>query len=811
MLVALALLLDPAPDDAVVLLPREVRLHGPAARQTLLLERMSGDLALGPAPGVVFESSDPAVVRIEAGAAVPVGNGRAAITARSGGRSSTSTVVVSDLDRPFSRSFRNHVQPLLVRFGCSTGACHGAAAGKNGFKLSLRGYDDEGDHRAITRHALGRRVDLADPGRSLLLRKATGAVEHKGGVRFDPASREYAVLAEWVAAGCPGPRDDDPRIERIEVLPARVRLAPGQEQPFLVLARFSDGSVFDATPWAKWTGSDSSVAVPDDAGRVKVTGRGEGAVTAWFLQKIAVATVTVPYENRTAEEVFAKAPRANFIDDLVLAKLKELDLPPSPPAADGEFLRRAHLDTIGVLPTPDEVRAFLADPATDKRERLVDRLLVRPEFADYWAYKWSDLLLVSSRALPRPTMWAYYAWVRNRVAANAPWDRVVRELVTASGGTIENGAASFYLLHDDPTEMAETVSQAFLGMSIQCAKCHNHPMEKWTNDQYYAFANLFARVRSKSSPRAGNSVVFAAAEGELLQPSTGRPRPPAPLDGASVSLDAPGDRRELLADWLVSPENPYFSRSIANRIWANFLGSGLVEAVDDMRKTNPPSNPALLDALAGHLAKHRFDLKALMRAILTSETYRRSSAPLPGNAADRRFYSRHLPRRLMAEVALDALSQATGVPTRFVEESRNENRKNGAEFPVGLRALQLPDSKTDDPFLKAFGRAERLLTCECERTSVPSMSQALHLSNGDTLNEKLRSKEGRIPRLLAAATSPGKIVEEAYLASLSRFPSDAEREAVLKILAAAPEAERREAVEDLFWGLLSSKEFLFNH
>jgi hypothetical protein len=809
--VLLALLLVLGADDAVVLLPREVRLHGPAARQTLVLERMVGDLALGPAEGAVFESSDPAVVRLEGSAAVPVGNGRAVITARAGGRSSTSAVLVTDFDRPFSRSFRNHVQPVLARFGCSTGACHGAAAGKNGFRLSLRGYDDEGDFRALTRHALGRRIDPADPGRSLLLLKATGAVEHKGGVRFEPSSREYAVVAEWIAAGSPGPRADDPRIERIEVLPARVRLAPGASQPLIVLARFSDGSVFDATPWAKFTGSDSTVAVPDDHGVVKVTGRGEGAVTAWFLQKIAVASVAVPYENGTPDDVFARAPRANFIDDLVLAKLKELDLPPSPPASDGEFLRRAHLDTIGVLPTADEVRSFLADSGADRRARLVERLLARPEFTDYWAYKWSDLLLVSSRGLSRPTMWAYYAWVRNRVAANAPWDSMVRELVTATGGTIENGAASFFLLHDDPTEMAETVSQAFLGMSIQCAKCHNHPMEKWTNDQYYAFANLFARVRSKSSPRAGNSVVFAAAEGELIQPVTGRPRPPAPLDGEPIALDAPGDRRLRLADWLVSPENPYFSRSVANRVWANFLGSGLVEAVDDMRKTNPPSNPALLDALADHLAKHRFDLKQLMRAILTSETYRRSSVPLPGNAADRRFYSRTYPRRLMAEVALDALSQVTGAPTRFVEEARNENRKNGVEFPLGLRALQLPDSKTDSAFLKAFGRAERLLTCECERSSAPSMSQALHLSNGDTLNEKLRAKDGRISKLLEAGTPPERIVEEAYLAAFARFPSDAERSKILAVLAAAPEAERREAVEDLYWGLLSSKEFLFNH
>ncbi|HEX7901140.1 MAG TPA: DUF1549 and DUF1553 domain-containing protein [Planctomycetota bacterium] len=804
----IALLCVLAAQEDVVLYPREIRLHGPASRQTLLLERTRGTTAVGPADGAAYASSDLRVVVIENGAAVPVGDGTATITARAGGRTSTSPVKVTDMGRPFARSFRNHVQPVLARYGCSSGACHGAAAGKNGFKLSLRGYDEEGDHKALTRHALGRRVDLEDPGRSLLLLKATGAVAHKGGVRFAPSSREYDVLGEWIAAGCPPPRADDPRVSRIEVLPPHAELKPGQDQPVLVLAHFTDGSVFDATPWAKYTGSDSSVAVPDEAGRVKVTGNGEGAITAWYLQKIAVASITVPYANQVPAEVFAKAPRANFIDDLVLAKLKELDLPPSPPCSDAEFLRRAFLDATGTLPTADEARAFLADPAPDKRDRLIEALLARPEYVDYWTYKWSDLLLVSSRTLSKPAMWAYFAWVRNRVAANTPWDAVVRELVTATGGSMETGAAAFYLLHDDPTEMAENVSQAFLGMSIQCAKCHNHPMEKWTNDQYYAFANLFSRVRHKATPRAGNAVVFAASEGELIQPVSGRPQPPTPLDGTPVAFDAPGDRRHALADWLVSKDNAYFARSIVNRVWANYMGVGLVEAVDDMRKTNPASNEKLLDALAAHLAEAKFDLKALTRAILRSQAYQRSSRPLPGNAGDKRFYARFYPRRLMAEIALDALSQATGAPTTFVEDLRNANQKGGA-LPSGLRALQLPDSKTDSYFLKAFGRADRIQTCECERSNAPSMSQALHLSNGDTLNEKLRAKGNRIEKLLAS--SPETIVEEAYLASVSRLPTDAERRKILDVLAGAKETERREAIEDLFWGLLSSREFLFNH
>jgi hypothetical protein len=808
-MIALLLALSLAQDGAT-LFPAEFTLDGPASRQTLLLESVRGGLYTGALKeGTVYASSDPAVVRIDGAIAIPVGNGKATITATNGGRSSSAKVTVVDMGKPSDHSFRNHIQPILARFGCSSGACHGAAAGKSGFKLSLRGYDNEGDYAQLTRHALGRRINLVEPGRSLLLLKPTSAVPHKGGLRFGTDSREYAVLSEWIAAGAPGPKKSDPIIDRIEIVPPHVVLRPGAEQQILVRAHFSDGSIQDATPWAKYTASDSSVAVPDDEGRVKVTGNGEGSITAWYLSKIAVATVTVPYSNELAPDTFTKAPRRNFIDELTLSKLKELNLPPSPRSKDAEFLRRAHLDAIGVLPTVEETRAFLADTAADKRDRLIESLLARPEFVDYWTHRWGDLLLVSSKRLPAPLMWAYHAWIRNQVAANTPWDRFAREIVTARGGTIENGAGGFFVLQDDPTEMAETVSQAFLGMSIQCAKCHNHPMEKWTNDQYYAFANLFARVRAKTGHRAGNTVIFNASEGELIQPLTNRPRAPQPLDGTAIAFDDPRDRREPLADWLTSPENPYFSRAIVNRVWANYLGRGLVEAVDDMRKTNPASNDLLLTALADHLAKQKFDLKALMRTILQSETYQRASQSLPGNATEKRFYSHYYPRRVMAEVALDALSQVTGAPTEF--HQAGERGRAGFAYPVGWRALQLPDTNIDSYFLKSFGRPDRIITCECERTAAPSMSQALHIANGDTLNQKLKAKKNRIEQLLDAKTSDEKLVEEVYLAALSRFPGDTEKAKLLALLTESKDAGKREVVEDLYWGILSSKEFLFNH
>jgi hypothetical protein len=712
----------------------------------------------------------------------------------------------------FQWSFRNHVQPVLAKAGCSSGACHGAAAGQGGFKLSLRGYDDEGDWRTITRGALGRRIVLSDPARSLLLLKPTAAVPHKGGKRFDVDSLEYKILSEWIAAGTPPPKSDDPRITKLEVSPAHATLKPGASQQLIVHARFSDGSIQDVTRWVKYTDANAAVTQVDDQGKVAVMGFGEGAITAWYLSRIAIATVTVPHTNQVAPEVFARAPRRNFIDDLVLEKLRELNLPPSPRCTDEEFIRRAFIDTIGTLPTATEVRAFLAGgERNSQRDRLIESLLQRPEFVDYWSYKWSDLLLVGSERLRPAAMWSYYNWVREGVAANLPWDKFVREILTAQGSTLENGAANFYALHEDPSNMAETTTQAFLGMSINCAKCHNHPMEKWTNDEYFGFANLFARVRAKSGSADGEKIIFAASAGDINQPLRGRPQKPKPLDAAPIDLNNPSDRREALAAWLTSRENPYFSRSIANRVWANFLAVGIVEKVDDLRVTNPASNEQLLSAVASYLADQRFDLKALMRAILQSETYQRSSESLSENAADQRFYSRYYPKRLMAEVLLDAYSQVTGVSTEFRVDLRNENRGLGDKYPSGWRALQLPDTRIASYFLGTFGRPDRLKTCECERTAEPSMSQVLHIANGETLNKKLAAKENTITRLIAAKTPDAEIIQEAYLVCFARLPASAEKEKLMATLQATPEKDRRIVVEDIYWALLSTREFLFNH
>ena len=788
----------------LVLLPGDLRLPSTESRQRLVAQWRAGDQFLGQARSATYRSSDEKVVRIEDGVAVPVNNGQAMITAEQSGHVASATVTVTGQEEPHTWSFRNHVESVLSKSGCNGGACHGARAGQKGFRLTLFGFDVEADHAYLTRQARGRRIVPTDPGRSLILTKATGLIPHKGGVRFDPQSLEYRVLAEWIAQGAPPASDQDPLIERLEVLPSDSLQETGAEQQLLVRAHFSDGHVEDVTRWAKYTSLNSSVANVSDRGLVEITGEGEAAIKVWYLNINQLASVRVPFAVDANRNELAGAQHSNFIDGLILEKLASLNIPPSPVCDDPTFIRRLYLDTIGVLPTADEVERFLNDPAPDKRNRLIDELLARPEFVDYWAYKWSDLLLVSSQHLRPDAVNAYYKWVHEQVARNTPWDEFVRQLVTASGSTLENGAANFYAIHQSPDLMAETVSQAFLGLSINCAKCHNHPLEKWTNDQYYAFANLFARVQAKgwggnAAAGDGNRIIFADVRGDLIQPSTGRPQPPQPLDGEAIPLDSPDDRRLALSDWLTSPENPYFTRSITNRVWANFFSVGLVETVDDMRLTNPASNEELLTALSRYLVENRYDLRQLMRLILQSSAYQRSSFATELNAEDERHYARYYPRRLPAEVMLDAISHVTGVPTEF------------ASYPKGTRALELPESGVESYFLSTFGRPERIITCDCERSDEPSMTQALHLLNGDTVNQKLRAEGNRVAQLLDQGLPAKQMVEELYLSSLSRYPTAEELDQLLSLLQDAPSDERRQAWEDLFWSVLTSREFLFNH
>ena len=806
-------------EDTVRLLPAEVTLNGIEAVHGVIAERFAGDEAVGPVDATAkLVSDNPGVVKVEGMKLIPVSDGTAVI--RLEGATSDSTtqkVTVTGMTEPFSWSFRNHVEPVLARQGCNSGACHGALAGKGGFRLSLRGYDPDRDYFTIVEQQLGRRVELAEPASSLLLTKPTMAIPHKGGLKLQPESWHYRVVAEWIAAGAPAPSENDAHIEKLEILPERTTLKAGLVQPLLVRAWYTDGRVEDVTQLVKFTSSNEAVSSVDENGNVTVIGPGEGAITAWFSSKIVIARVTVPYEQTIDPTEFTAAGRRNFIDELVLQQLRRLNLKPSPRSSDEVFVRRVYVDTIGTLPTADEVRSFLADAAPDKRDKLIESLLERPEYVDYWTYRWSDLLLLNGTELRPDAIKAYYQWVHDRVKSNTPWDQLVRELITSKGSSFENGATNFYALHQSPEDMAENISQAFLGLSIGCAKCHNHPLEKWTNDQYYSFANLFSRVRAKGwggDPRNGDGLrtLVTATSGELVQPRTGKPQLPTPLDGESIPLDSQIDRREVAAQWLTSSDNQMFSRSVTNRVWKNFFGVGLVEQVDDMRASNPASNEELLAATAKYLVDEKYNLKSLVRTILQSEAYQRSSQTLPENAGDSRHYSRYFPRRLLAEVLLDGVSQVTDVPTEF-----NKIVYPGADikptdaYAMGTRAIQLHDSAVESYFLQTFGRNQRRITCECERSDEPSMVQVLHISNGKTVNDKLAVPENRLARWLTEKKSDRELIEEVFLTSLARLPQQHELDEILAVLAAASAEERRIVLEDIVWGIVSSREFLFNH
>jgi hypothetical protein len=618
-----------------------------------------------------------------------VGDGEATLTAEAEGMTATAKVKVAQTGTPSTPSFRHRVLPVLTRMGCNSGACHGALAGKGGLKLSLRGYDPDADYFVLTRQALGRRVDRSEPAKSLMLLKPTMAVTHGGGKRFEPLSPEYRVLADWIASGAAAPAKEDPQIERIEVFPKAARLVPKQNLQLVVRAWYSDGTSLDVTRWAKFSSSEELVVRVDEEGKATVAGHGEAALTVWYSNLVAASQVSSPLPNNIEPDAFARTPKKNYIDELVLKKLQSLNIPPSPLCTDEEFIRRLYIDTAGILPTPEEVQKFLADKSPDRRSKLIEAILERPQYVDYWSYKWSDMLLISTRRLSQPAVWSFHRFVRQSVAENVPWDRFARSILTANGSNLENGAANYFLLHTDVADLTESTAVTFMGMSITCCRCHNHPLERWTQDQYWSMANLFSRVGRKNGGRAGEVLIQPLTVGDIPHLRTGVPMPPTPLEGEPLALDSTKDRRAYFADWLTASDNPYFAHALVNRVWRNFMGRGLVEAEDDLRETNPPTNAELFDALAKDFVDHKYDVKHLIRTITNSAAYQRSSQPVAGNEADDRFYSRYLIRRLSAEVILDTYSQVTGVPTPFdrIASAAGDASTPYAGYPRGTRAL----------------------------------------------------------------------------------------------------------------------------
>lgn len=699
-------------------------------------------------------------------------------------------------------SFELDVQPILTARGCNQGACHGKARGQNGFQLSLLGFDSDFDYAMLTQQARGRRIFQSSPQRSLLLLKPIGELPHGGGLRIDKSGDDYQVLLRWIEQGTPRRVASEPQLARVTVTPDQRFMKPGEEQPLTVTAFYSDGSQRDVKARSAYQSSEAAIVSVDKAGLVTAGPiPGEATVMVRYMYLLATSSVAIPLPGEVPAETYASLPRNNFIDELVWTKLKSLGITPSEPCDDAKFLRRAHLDIIGRLPSPEEVRAFLADASPDKRARLIDALLERPEYADHWAARWADLLRPNPYHVGVKAVVNYDQWIRDSFRQNKPYDHFVRELVTARGSTWENGAAVMFRDRREPAELTTLVSQLFLGIRLECAKCHHHPFEKWGQDDFYSFAAYFARLGHKgtgiSAPiSGGEEIIVVKPQGSVSHPLTGKPLPPRPLFGTAPPVTDDADPREALAAWITAPENPFFAQVIVNRVWADLMGRGIVEPVDDLRMTNPPTNAALLDALAKDFREKKCDLKALIRTICTSHVYALSSLPSDRNAGDRQNYSRHYRKRLRGEVLLDAVSDITGLEERF------------AAMPAGSRANEIWTTRIGSVFLDTFGRPNPNQDPPCERTSDPTVTQTLHLMNAPQLHSWVTSDASRAVHLAASDKPVDAVVEEIYLLVYSRLPDNEERE-IGRRLFAEPNMTRRRAAEDLMWALLNTPEFEF--
>jgi hypothetical protein len=784
---------------SLTVFPVQVSLEGPRDEQRLVV---LGDYADGQrwdfSRDAQFTSSAPAVAVVEGGVIRPASDGQATITVQAGGQTATVAVQVKQAKADLPVNFSREIVPVMTKAGCNMGACHGAQHGRGGFKLSLFGFDPIFDYPQIVQSSEGRRVVLSDPERSILLQKPALVMEHGGGERLKANSRGFNLLKNWLEDGAPEPSAKDPTVTAMEVFPPKRVMVPGEQQQFVVRATWSDGRSEDVTAFAQYDALNDAVASVTPAGIVTARKHGETHVMIRFLGQANVMQVTLPYSK---SDNYPDLPRHNFVDEKLIAKWKDLGLTPSPLCSDEEFFRRIHLDAIGTLPEPAEIKAFLADKDPAKRQKAIDKVLERPEFVDFWTLKWGDLLRINRDQLQEKGMWSFNNWVRAALRDGKPVDEFVREIITAEGSTFSEGPANYFRVGANPQDWAENTAQVFLGVRMQCAKCHHHPFEKWSQDDYYGLSAFFTRLGSKSSTEfglfGGESVIFLRPAGEATHPRTGAVVKPHPLDGPV--MDDPFDRRRKFAEWLTTKENPFFARNIVNRFWGYLLGHGLVEPLDDMRATNPASNPELLDALARDFAEHKFDLKHLLRTIMASRAYQLSSQETPGNAADttNTHYTRYTVKRLTAEQMADALDFATGTREKYTG------------LPLGTRAIQLPDTKVRSFLLDTFGRPPRKITCECERTAMPNIAQALHLMNGDFLNQKIAAPTGRIEELFKKKTPTAAVIEELYLVTLGRPPRPEEAAKAEGWMAQAPSP--REGAQDLLWVLLNSREFLFNH
>lgn len=772
--------------------PKQIYLNGHQARvRVIVQDELPSGKTVDLTGTAKYRIVDPTIATIDNHVVAPLRDGQTTLEISSDGRLHRLPVIAIDTtDRP-TVSFRRDVLPILTKYGCNSGACHGSAAGQDGFSLSLFGFDPASDYQALTREWVGRRVERAVPEESLLLRKATAQVPHTGGKRIDPDSSDYQIVLSWIAAGARDDAEPPPGVVALTLFPEQAVLPTDGQQWMSVIAKYDNGEYRDVTQLCKFESSNETSAHVLSGAKIAASVPGETLVTARFDTRTVGLPVIVLPEDRDFH--WDPPPPHNYLDLAVQEKLKRIRIHPAEICDDETFLRRVTLDLCGRLPTADEYREFIPNQSANKRSVLIDRLIESDEFIDMWAMRWADVLqLRAGGKLSKKAVHGYYRWLRGQFADRVPLDTMAKHLITASGGTFENAEANYFQTSEDITKLSENVAQVFLGMRLQCAACHNHPFDRWTMDDYYGFAAFFAQLGRKRGEDPRETIIFNKKSGEITHPVNGRQLAAKFLGGEEPIIDD-RDRRDVLADWLAAADNPYFARHMANTIWSYFFHRGIVHNPDDVRVSNPPVNPDLLAALATNLVEYAFDLRPLVRDICNSRTYQARSTQEVRSTDN--FSAAEL-RRLPAAVLLDAISQVTESPDKF------------EETPMGVRAVQLADAAITNPFLTTFGRSPRQTVCTCETKLDPTLSQSLHLLNGDTIHNKIR--DGRlIERRLEGQTPPEEIIDELYIRCLTRKPSEAKKQELLEVVAQYDQP--LEGLTDVFWSLLNSREFSFNH
>lgn len=780
--------------------PDAVRFDDAYARRQLLVDFGDSDVTRQAA----YESSNPQVARVDRrGQVVPVAPGTAEVIVRHRDSTARVSVVVSAFQGSRNIDFASEVVPVLTRFGCNAGGCHGKASGQNGFKLSLLGFDAEFDYHAIVDEARGRRVFVPVPDSSLIVSKSIGRVPHGGGRRIEPGTEAYHLLRRWIEQGTPRSEPNAPTVAKLIVAPPERSLRSGSEQQLAVIAEYSDGTRRDVTADAQFASNLDPVAAVSSEGLVQCNGQsGEATIMTRYRGHVAVFRALVPHGSPLA--AIPDFPTENYIDRLAAEKWKKLGLLPSPLADDASFLRRVTVDLCGRTPTPEEVRSFLADSSPSKKTAAVDRLLASPDYPAFFAMRWGTILRNSQLAGSTQAAYAFHNWIKDMIASNRPYDEFVRGVVAAAGEWQDAPAVNWYwqMRDDQLHQVTADTAQVFLGIRLQCARCHHHPYERWGQDDYYGLAGFFMRMGRKSF---GEPPPYYSAGRVTMgeqNPLTGKAPEPKYLDGLPAKFTPEQDPRHGLVDWMARPENPFFSKVLVNRLWGHFLGRGLVDQLDDMRETNPPSNPELLNALAKDFVDHKFDVKHMIRQIVLSRVYQLDSQPTDANKYDQQNFARFYARRLVAEVFHDAVDQATGSPTRF------------SNMGSSARAIDLPHEGFGSYFLDTFDRPRRVSGCECERSSNATLGQVLLLANSDEIENKIADGNGRIARLVKDKKTDREIIEDLYLSALGRLPKPDELSRTTSYVAAELEQQatrRQQALEDVLWTLLNSKEFMFNH